>query len=318
MLHTPDFLGYESALHLAKDKPDVVERGLELKKVGNELVSLIGGREIHPINVRVGGFYRVPAKRELKKFRDRLEWARDASIESIKLFATFEFPDFEQDYHFVSLRHPDEYPFNEGRIKSNKGLDIDIAEFNTVFEELHAKRSNALQVRLRQGGAYHVGPLARYTLNYDHLTTTCKDVATEAGLGTACYNPFRSLIVRGVETLYAVEEAMRIIDNYQAPERPYVEVEPRDGVGHGATEAPRGTLYHRYSINAGGEVLEAQIVPPTAQNQLMIEKDLYHYVEKYMDLSDSELQWRLEQAIRNYDPCISCATHFLNLKIDRV
>jgi coenzyme F420-reducing hydrogenase alpha subunit len=317
MLHTPDFLGYESALHIAKDLPDVVKKALELKKIGNELVTLIGGREIHPVNVRVGGFYRAPKRRDLLKFRERLEWARDASIDTIKLFATFDFPDFDQDYEYVSVCHPDEYPFNEGRLKSNKGLDIGIGDFNHHFEEIHAERSNALQVRLRRGGAYHVGPLARYNLNYDLLTPTCKEMASVAGLGTTCSNPFKSLIVRGVETLYAVEEAMRVIDDYEEPDKPYVEVEPRAGTGHGATEAPRGTLYHQYAIDGDGNILTAQIVPPTAQNQLIIERDMYRYVEKYMDLPDDKLQWRLEQSIRNYDPCISCATHFLELKVDR-
>lgn len=317
MLHAPDFLGYESALHLARDMPDVVERALALKKIGNELVTLIGGREIHPINVRVGGFYRVPDRRALTGFRDRLEWARDASIETIKLFATFEFPDFERDYHYVSLCHPDEYPFNEGRLKSNRGLDIDVSEFNESFEESHEKRSNALHVRLRRDGPYHVGPLARYHLNHHLLTPTCKEIAKEVGLAGSCYNPFKSIIVRGIETLYALEEAIRIVDEYREPDAPCVDVEPRDAVGHGATEAPRGTLYHRYSIDANGDIVEAQIVPPTAQNQLTIEGDLYDYVEAHLDIPDQELQWRLEQTIRNYDPCISCATHFLKLEVVR-
>lgn len=317
MLHAPDFLGYESALHIAKDMPDIVKRALELKKIGNELVSLVGGREIHPINVRVGGFYSVPTKKDLRKFRDKLEWARDASIETIKLFATFDFPDFERDYEYVSVCHPDEYPFNEGRLKSNKGIDIDISEFNERFQEIHVERSNALQVKIRGRGGFHVGPLARYSLNYDLLTPTCKEMAKEAGLDTTCFNPFKSLIVRGVETLYAVEEAMRIVDDYEEPDAPSVAVEPRAGTGHGATEAPRGMLYHQYTIDDDGVILKAQIVPPTAQNQLIIEEDLYHYVEKYMDLPDDKLQWQLEQSIRNYDPCISCATHYLKLKVDR-
>jgi sulfhydrogenase subunit alpha len=317
MLHAPDFLGYESILHAAKDLPDVVKKALELKKIGNDLMTLLGGREIHPINVRVGGFYSVPAKKDLLKIRERLEWARDAAIDTIELFATFDFPDFERDYEYVSVCHPDEYPFNEGRIKSNKGLDIDISEFNERFQEIHVERSNALQVKIRARGAYHVGPLARYSLNYHLLTPTCKEMAKKAGLGETCFNPFKSLIVRGIETLYAVEEAIRIIDNYEQPDRPYVDVQPRAGTGHGATEAPRGTLYHQYSIDGGGSILKAQIVPPTAQNQLMIEEDLYHYVERYMDLPDDKLQWQLEQSIRNYDPCISCSTHYLKLEVDR-
>jgi coenzyme F420-reducing hydrogenase alpha subunit len=317
MLHTPDFLGYESALHIAKDLPEVVKKALELKKVGNELVTLLGGREIHPINVRIGGFYRVPSKKELQKFRDRLEWAREASIDTVKLFATFDFPDFEQDYEFVSVCHPNEYPLNEGRLKSNKGIDVDISDFNATFQEYHVERSNALQVKVRRRGAYHVGPLARYSLNYDLLTPACKEMATEAGLDKTCYNPFKSLIVRGIETMYAIEEAIRIIDDYEMPDKPFVDVAPRAGTGHGATEAPRGFLYHQYSIDDNGIILKAQIVPPTAQNQLIIERDLYHYVERYMDLPDDKLKWQLEQSIRNYDPCISCATHFLKLTVDR-
>jgi coenzyme F420-reducing hydrogenase alpha subunit len=317
MLHAPDFLGYESALHLAKDLPDVVKKALKLKKIGNELVALVGGREIHPVNVRVGGFYSVPRKRDLKKFREKLEWAREASIDTIKLFATFEFPDFEQDYEFVSVCHPDEYPFNEGRLKSNTDLDIDISEFNLNFEELHAERSNALHVQRRNRGAYHVGPLARYSLNFGLLTPTCQEAAKDAGLGETCSNPFKSLIVRAVETLYAVEEAIRIIDAYEEPDAPFVDVEPKAGTGHGATEAPRGMLYHQYTIDDNGIISKAQIVPPTAQNQLVIEKDMYRYVEKYMALPDDKLKWQLEQSIRNYDPCISCSVHFLELKVDR-
>ena len=317
MLHAPDFLGYESALHIAKDLPEVVKKALELKKIGNELVTLLGGREIHPISVRIGGFYRVPTKKELKQFRDRLEWAREASIDTVKLFATFDFPDFEQDYEYVSVCHPDEYPLNQGRIKSNKGIDIDISDFNATFQEYHVERSNALQVKVRRRGAYHVGPLARYSLNYDLLTPTCKEMAREAGLDKTCFNPFKSLIVRGIETLYAVEEAIRIIDDYEMPDKPFVDVAPRAGTGHGATEAPRGLLYHQYSIDDNGNILKAQLVPPTAQNQLVIEQDLYHYVEKYMDLPDDKLKWQLEQSIRNYDPCISCSTHFLKLTVDR-
>jgi sulfhydrogenase subunit alpha len=317
MLHAPDFLGYESALHIAKDLPDVVARALELKKVGNELMALLGGREIHPINVRVGGFYSVPTKKRLESIRDKLQWSLEASLETVKLFATFDFPDFEQDYEYMSVSHPDEYPFNEGRLVTNKGLDIDISEFGDYVEEEHVAHSNALQTKLRGGAVYHVGPLARYSLNFDKLTPTAQQAAKEAGLGTTCFNPFKSLIVRAVETAYACEEALRIIRDYQEPDRPWVDVPPRAGTGHGCTEAPRGLLYHRYTIDERGDILNAQIVPPTAQNQKVIERDLYRYVEKYKDLPDDKLQWQLEQSIRNYDPCISCSTHFLRLTVDR-
>lgn len=317
MLHAPDFLGYESAMHMAKDHPDLVQKALKLKKIGNEIVTLLGGREIHPINVRVGGFYKVPTKRELQGLVQDLKWARDASQELVRWTGTLDFPDLEQDYEFVALRHPDEYPFNEGRLVSNKGLDIAIREYEEHFAEEHVQHSNALHSVLKARGNYFVGPLARYNLNFDKLPSSVQKAAKEAGLGPICKNPFKSIIVRSVETLYACEEALRIIDKYEMPAKPYVEVRPRAGVGCGCTEAPRGILYHRYRIDDNGEILDAKIVPPTSQNQKTIESDLRQFVPKNINLPKEKLTWQCEQAIRNYDPCISCATHFLKVHIER-
>ena len=317
LLHAPDFLGYESAVHMAADHREIVEEGLALKKVGNDIVTVVGGREIHPINVRVGGFYRVPEKSELMALVDRLEWARDASVRTARLVAGFDYPDVEQDFEFVSLSHPDEYPLADGRLVSNRGLDIAVSEFNDYFVEEHVERSNALHSRIRERGAYHVGPLARYALNFEKLTPLAREVAAECGLGAVERNPFRSIIVRSVEMIYACEEALRIIDAYDEPAAPFVDLVPKAGIGHGASEAPRGMLYHRYELDAEGLILDAQIVPPTAQNQLTIEDDLYAVLEQHLEMPDDELGWLLEQSIRNYDPCISCATHFLRLEIDR-
>ncbi len=317
MLHAPDFLGYEDAIQLAKDHPDAVQRGLKLKKTGNEIVNLLGGREIHPINVRVGGFYKLPAQRDLAELAEHLKWARDAALETVRWVATLKFPDFEPDYLFVSLRHPDEYPFNEGRIVSNRGLDIGVQDYEKRFEEQHVEHSTSLHSVLAGSPPYCVGPIARYSLNFDRLPESIQQVAREAGLGPVCKNPFRSIVVRSVETLYACEEALRIIAQYEPPESPAVKVEPRAATGCACTEAPRGSLYHRYRIDDQGTILEAKIVPPTSQNQNSIEQDLRQFVEPRIHLPEAELQWQCEQAVRNYDPCISCSTHFLKLTIDR-
>jgi len=327
LLHAPDFLGYESAIHMAKDHGAEVTRGLALKKVGNDLMALLGGREIHPINVRVGGFYRVPTKRELKALVEPLERAREAALETVRWVKDFRFPDFQRDYEFVSLRHPSEYPLNEGRVVSNLGLDIPVGDYETHFAEEHAQRSSALQGVRRPpagaapgtvtGKAYMVGPLARYSLNFDRLTPLAQQAAREAGLGPVCLNPFQSILVRSVETVWAVEEALRIIAAYEPPDAPAVPVEPRAGRGCAATEAPRGMLYHRYTIQADGTITDAKIVPPTSQNQRSIEEDLWAFVEPRLDLDEKTLTWQCEQAIRNYDPCISCATHFLKLRVER-
>lgn len=317
MLHAPDFLGYADAIQMAKDYPAIVERGLKLKKIGNEIVSFLGGREIHPINVRVGGFYKVPYKSEFAPLVERLKWARDAAAETVRWVSQFSFPDFEQDYEFVALSHPEEYPFNEGRLISNKGLDIAIQEYDQYFVEEHVSHSNALHSVIKGRGTYVTGPLARYNLNFEKLSPLAKEAAKEAELGSACRNPFKTIIVRAVEVLYACDEALRILEDYKMPEKPAVPLEPKAGIGYGCTEAPRGSLYHRYRLDEGGVILDAKIVPPTSQNQRAIEGDLWKFIPKYLHLSEAELTWRCEQAIRNYDPCISCATHFLKLELDR-
>jgi len=317
MLHAPDFLGYDGAVDMARDHGDAVRRGLSLKKAGNEILALLGGREIHPINVRVGGFYRTPRKRELEPLAERLKWARDAALETVRWVAGFDFPDRDRDYTFVALSHREDYPFNEGHIVSNRGLDILPQDYDAHFEEVHVERSTALQSRLRDGSAYLVGPLARYNLNFDRLSPLARDAAHRAGLGPSCRNPYQSIVVRAVEVLYACDEALRIIDEYVEPDRPAAIVETRAGIGFGATEAPRGLLYHRYRLESDGTIAAAHIVPPTSQNQASIEEDLASYIGGFLELPDEALRHRCEQTVRNYDPCISCATHFLRLDIDR-
>jgi sulfhydrogenase subunit alpha len=317
MLHAPDFLGYPDALRMAQDHPEMVKRALQLKKAGNAIVAFIGGREIHPVNVRVGGFYKVPQKLEFAQLVEQLKWGRDAALETVRWVAQLPCPDFEQDYEFVALRHPKEYPFNEGRLVSNKGLSIAVREYDDHFVEEHVAYSNALHSILKDHGAYFVGPLARYNLNFDRLSPLAQEAARSAGLEPTCRNPFQSIIVRSVEVLYAFDEALRIIEQYEMPDQPAVELHPHASVGYAITEAPRGILYHRYRLDDEGMILDAKIIPPTSQNQKTIENDLRRYVEQALHLPKEQLTWQCEQAIRNYDPCISCATHFLKLYIER-
>jgi len=317
MLHAPDFLGYESAIAMAKDHPGIVERGLQMKKAGNALINLLGGREIHPINIKVGGFYKVPTRAELAALSEQLERARDAAIETVRWAAALEFPEFERAYEFVALCHPDEYPMNEGRIVSSAGLDIDVVDYEMHFEERHVAHSTALHSRIRSRGSYFVGPMARFNLNHDQMAPIARELTAAIDLAVPCLNPFKSIVVRALEVLHAFDEALRLITSYEQPEAPAVAIEPGAGVGFGCTEAPRGILYHRYQLDESGTIFEARIVPPTSQNQAMIEEDLRDLVERNLHLGDSDLKWRCEQSIRNYDPCISCATHFLRLEVTR-
>ena len=184
MLHAPDFLGYPDGIQMAREHGDAVRRGLALKKAGNELMRLLGGREIHPVNVRVGGFYRVPGRAEFAPVVEGLKRARDIAVETARWVAGFPFPDYERDYEFVALRHPDEYAINEGHIVSNRGLDIAAADYDSEFEERHVAHSTALQSVLKRRGSYLVGPLARYNLNFDRLPADAQSLARErAGAG---------------------------------------------------------------------------------------------------------------------------------------
>lgn len=317
MLHAPDFLGFPDAITMARKHGDAVRDGLALKKVGNQLMSVLGGREVHPINVRPGGFYRVPTRTELASLGEALERARVLAERLVHWVASFPFPDFEQNYEFVALRHGGEYPMNEGRLVSNRGLDIDIRDYEMEFEERQVPHSTALHSVLRRRGAYLVGPLARYALNFDQLPGTVQKLAKDVGMEPTCTNPFRSIVVRALEILYACEEALRLIADFQSAEQAALPLQPRAGVGFGCTEAPRGICWHRYDFQDDGTLSKARIVPPTSQNQPRIEADLKAVATEVLHEPDDVIRSRCEQAIRNYDPCISCSAHFLRLSVKR-
>ncbi|MFV8782646.1 Ni/Fe hydrogenase subunit alpha [Microbulbifer sp. SA54] len=320
MLHAPDFLGYPSAVAMAKDHGKIVQEGLQIKKAGNAIVSLLGGREVHPINVRVGGFYRVPSVSELQPLREQLLHGRDMALDQVRWSAALAFPAFEREeprqYEFVALRHPGEYPMNEGRIVSSRGLDIPVDDYDAHFQEEHIAYSHALHSKLIARGAYFVGPMARYNLNYAQLSPLVRETAEAIGFPRVCRNPFQSIVVRSLEVLYAFDEALRIIENYRPPDTPYIEAAPFAATGYAATEAPRGLLFHRYTVDQAGKITEAKIVAPTSQNQKTIEDDLQLMLPGFFHLPEDQLQAQCEQAIRNYDPCISCSTHFLRLHMD--
>ena len=320
MLHAPDFLGYESAISMAGEPAlrPVVEMALRMKKIGNHLVTAIGGREIHPVSACVGGFYRAPRRSELAALLPDLEWGLEKAVETVRWAAGLPYPDFAPDYEFVSVCHPDEYPMNEGTIRSSTGLDVPMEEYERHFVEEHVAHSNALHSkRAETGTSYMVGPLARFNLAFDRLSPAAQSAAREIGFRPPVRNPFMSLIARAVETVHAYEEAIAIIKAYQPPEPSRTPVTPRAGEGAHATEAPRGLLYHRYQVGTDGLIMAAKIIPPTSQNLKRMEDDLWQFVPGVVALPLDDATLRCEQLVRSYDPCISCATHFLTLHLDQ-
>jgi len=318
LLAAPDFLGFDSITAMAKIHPEEVRRGLRLQALGNELIKLFGARSVHPIGARVGGFHHAPAVEDVSALCVRLRAALPEAADLVRWTAGLDLPDEVQGFTSVALRHPAEYPMNEGRIVSDQGLDIDIAGFENRFKEHQVPHSTALHCLL-DGKPYLVGPLARLNLNRDRLPDAVTALLTETGIRWPSANMFHSIVARAVEVYYALWEALRILENYRLPDSPgAISVMPMAGVGYGCTEAPRGLLWHRYALNDRGEIISARIVPPTSQNQARIEENLQQALLAVgLDQDQDKLRFHCEQVIRNYDPCISCATHFLDLQIQR-
>ena len=317
MLAAPDYLGCDSAVTLARKDRPAVERGFRLRRAGNAIVSLLGGRSVHPVSACIGGFTRAPRAAEVVALRAELDRARDDALAAVRWVSGFDLLDRNLDIEFVALCQPGEYPMNEGGMVSSKGLDCPQERFTEVFEEHQVPYSNALHATVKGRGAYFLGPLARINLNFDALGPTVTGVAREAGIRWPSSNPSVSIVARALEILYAVEEAMRIIDDYEEPAAPAASWTPRAGVGCAVTEAPRGSLYHLYETDEHGVIRRAHIVPPTAQNQAQIEADLRALAPSILPLSRERATALCETVVRNYDPCISCATHFLDLEVVR-
>jgi coenzyme F420-reducing hydrogenase alpha subunit len=319
LLAAPDFFGYDSAIAMARDYPHEVRRGLQLQNLGNELIRLLGARSVHPVGVRVGGFHHAPDPKAVRALADRIEAALPDARELVRWTARFPLPGDQQIFTCVGLRHPAEYPMNEGRIVSSNGetLDIGAGEFETRFSEVHVPHSTALH-GLLDGESYLVGPLARINLGGGHLPREVHETLAGTGVHFPSRNMFHSVAARAAEIQYALLEALRLLREYERPAAPYVAVAPREAQAAWATEAPRGLLWHRYTFDADGRVRSARIVPPTSQNQARIEQDLHESITRMgVQHSDEELRRHAEMVIRNYDPCISCATHFLRLNVER-
>jgi sulfhydrogenase subunit alpha len=318
LLHIPDFFGCQSSIELAKRFPDQVNRGLRLKKTGNRLLEVLGGRAVHPINVAVGGFHKGPVKVELQALLPDLQWGLEAAIAVTRWVAAFEFPEFIGDYEMVALQHQSEYPMNEGDIVSTKGLRIAASEFENHFGERQVPHSTALQaVRIPGESPYLVGPLARINLNRESLSESARQLSGDLAIRWPCFNPFQSIVARSLEVVHAFEEAIDIIQHYKGCAPARIAYEYVESEGCWATEAPRGLIYHRFKITSDGKIEFAKIVPPTSQNQRQIEQDLVAYLPSVLSDDDAATGFACEKLIRSYDPCISCATHFLKLQVDR-
>jgi coenzyme F420-reducing hydrogenase alpha subunit len=316
LLQAPDLLGAPSALDLAAVAPDVVKNALRMKKVGNDLLKAIGGRSVHPVNACVGGWYRWPDAAPLQALLPELEWALEAARETARWSLTLPYPELEIDYEFVAIHHPQEYGLMHGEVWSSRGSKLPVQEYETRYIEEHVKHSNALHSHTKEGGHYIVGPLARLNLNHEQLMPEARKALKAARIKLPITNPYKSLIARAIELVHFYEEAIALIKAYRPAGPAHATLELKPGEGCGMSEAPRGLLYHRYKIDGNGRVQFAKITPPTAQNLPRIEEDLAALAPQLVKMEQEQATLTAEHLVRSYDPCISCATHFLKLKIE--
>jgi len=317
LLAAPDFFGFDSAIAMAQDFPNEVNRGLKLQGIGNDLISLFGGRSVHPVGIKAGGFYKAPSKTDISLMHDRLTQALIDAEAIIHWVAQIDIPDDNQDFISIALHHPDEYAIGKGTLISSKGHNINIKDFEQHIKENQAPHSTALHAML-DGQAYLTGPLARMNLNHQLLPEKIQKLMAELNIQFPSKNMFHSMIARAIELYFVIDESIHLLENYDTPELSDTTIDSKSGIAIGCTEAPRGILWHRYEVDSKGLIQHAKIVPPTSQNQTRMEIDIQQSLENMgLENNDVDLKLRAEKVIRNYDPCISCATHFLKLKINR-
>ncbi len=314
MLTAPDYLGFDGAISMAAKHRDIVQTALRIKKLGNDVGEIVGGRAIHPISAVVGGFTKIPTEEELEPLLARLKSARKEVLETVKTIAGFDYPAVDRDSELVAISSGNEYAVNEGRLVSNLGLEASEAEYRSYILERQVAYSNAKQSFVKGRGSFMVGPLARVVLNHEQLSPGARKLIKDIDLNLQSTDPFMNIKARVVEILHAIEESIRIIRKLRldVAEQP---ARARTGVpcsGAALTEAPRGLLYHSYTFDKSGVVTAADIVPPTAHNSAHVEDSLRAFCPKVV-AAGGDLSLQCEMLIRAYDPCISCSVHAVDL-----
>ncbi len=321
VLHTyylvaPDFLGVPSVIPLVATHKDVVLRALRIKKLSGDLCAMIGGRHTHPIALTVGGLSHTPSERELRDMRARFVEARADMDETVALFASLPWPQFERETEYVSLHRDDEYAFIGGTIVTSDGFSYPIEDYRKVTNEWCVPFSTAKWARHHRD-SYMVGALARFNNNYDQLHPKAKEAAAKFGMKPLVTNPFLNSAAQVIEMVHCIEDGIEIMDELLTrgiqPEAP-APVEVKAGEGVGSCDVPRGILFHNYVYDENGICTSANCIIPTNQNWANVNADLQAFLPQILDRSQEEIRHLLEMLVRAYDPCISCSTHFLRVE----
>ncbi len=315
-LAAPDFLGVGSVFPLVETHKDVVLMALRLKKLAYNLAEALAGRKTHPISCVVGGFAKLPDLGELGAIRRRLEDALVDLDVTVALFKTLSIPDFVRETEYIALKDPEEYAFISGQIASTDAGIVPVDKYLEVTNEFCVPHSTAKYTRNKRD-SYMVGALARYNINHDQLLPRAKKAAGELGLSAPCHNPFMITVAQVVESVHAIEDSIKLIDQILARglEEENNQVKVQEGRGIGAVEAPRGILFHDYTYDENGILTEANCIIPTNQNHNNIQKDMEALVPLILGQPEDKIRLTLEMLVRAYDPCVSCSTHLLKVTL---
>lgn len=328
LLVAPDLLGVKSFVPLLENHAKVVRRALRMKKSCNELCEILVGRHVHPISAIVGGFTKLPGEAELAEMYSKLTSLRPDMEATVQLAAGLKFPEFERDTEYVGLvSDGDVYPLLAGDIGSTEGKRVPKQEYRSATNESVAAHSSAKHTRWSRD-SYAVGALARFNLNSAKLHPKAKAVAEAIGLRPKCTNPYLNTAAQLVESVHCLEDSIALVEGMMGGgidrsqevtvglnEKGVIPV--RAGSGVGAVEVPRGILFHHYEIDDRGLIQNANCIIPTNQNLNNIERDMEKMVPEVINRTDDEITLALEMLVRSYDPCISCSTHLLDVKIKR-
>ena len=319
-LALPDYLGYGGILQIAENHPEKVERAFRLKKLGNDILKAIGGRPTHLITTGIGGFFSVPKKEELLVIRNSLEKGLEDAVATFKMFLEFKSPKFVREKPYGALYKNESYPILSG--KPSIGQETFLASKFTKMVTLSDRNYSTSKFLEFNGSDYMTGPLARINTSNEFLMPKARSLFKSSGMNIPDFNSFDGNIARSIELVHAIEKCIQVIDsmNLKAIPKPieYAKVltklKKNKNTGYAITEAPRGMLYHEYSIDKKGFIISSNIITPTAQNLSPIELDVREFLPSVLGKQKNKIITEIEKLIRSYDPCLSCATHFLDVK----
>jgi len=309
-LALPDYLGYESALAMAKDYKPQLQVALRLMQLGNKIIKVLAARDLHPVSATVGGWLHLPSQAQLDELKLDLERVKPDAIATAELFSKLKQPKFETEGMWFSLTDPDEYAVLEGNFCSPKHC-FDPQHYKDFMREYHVESSTANFV-VAEDHKYFVGALARLNNNHKFLSKDAKLMLEKSKVKLPSKNPFYNNLSQAIEVIHCIDHAIQVCGMKIKPE-PVEQPQLRPGTGVGAVEVPRGTLWHEYTLNEQGVITKANIVTPTAQNLLNMQEDIRQFVPSILNKPRETIVLEVEKLIRSYDPCFSCSAHFLEV-----